>query len=272
MEESKDRLSEEQIRQFHQEGYVVLKGLFTDGEVTEIKDNFMKMHANGPIPGCFEPVSAEEANGDVLKQYPRMLHPQKVNEVAFRYMLNPKVMAVLQDLLEEEPLALQSMFYFKPPGAKGQALHQDNYYLGIRPGTCVAAWTAVDPTNEENGCIMVVPGSNREDIQCPKLADPELSFTKDLVELPEGMQPVPVLMDAGDVLFFNGSVIHGSYPNRSADRFRRAFIAHYAGISLTHANAYYTPLYRADHTPFEVDDSEISGPCGTEFDTTLEIH
>lgn len=272
MKKTSGMLNEEQIKQFHQEGYVVLKGLFTNREVQEIKDNFMKMHMNGPIPGCFVPISAEEANGDILKQYPRMHHPQKVNEIAFRYMLDPKVMAVLQDLLEEEALALQSMFYFKPPGAKGQALHQDNYYLGIQPGTCIAAWTAVDPTDEENGCIMVVPGSNQGEIQCPKLADPLLSFTKDLVEVPHGLKPIPVLMNAGDVLFFNGSVIHGSYPNWSANRFRRAFIAHYAGISLTHANANYTPLYRADHPPFEVDNSDIPGPCGTEFDAPLEIH
>jgi ectoine hydroxylase-related dioxygenase (phytanoyl-CoA dioxygenase family) len=33
-------------------------------------------------------------------------------------------------------------------------------------------------------------------------------------------------MEPGDVLFFNGQVIHGSLPNRSSTRFRRALIAH----------------------------------------------
>jgi cysteinyl-tRNA synthetase len=42
------------------------------------------------------------------------------------------------------------------------------------------------------------------------------------VPVPEGMPVEAVRMDAGDVFFFNGSVIHGSYPNRTADRFRRA--------------------------------------------------
>ena len=45
--------------------------------------------------------------------------------------------------------------------------------------------------------------------------------------LPEGMETQPVLMRAGDVIFFNGSLIHGSYPNVSTDRFRRSLIAHY---------------------------------------------
>jgi phytanoyl-CoA hydroxylase len=42
----------------------------------------MRMHAGGPIPGCFEPASSEEADGDILKLYPRVMHPHRVNELA----------------------------------------------------------------------------------------------------------------------------------------------------------------------------------------------
>ena len=44
------------------------------------------MHAGGPIPGCFEPADPEEADGDILKLYPRMMHPHRVNELARRYL------------------------------------------------------------------------------------------------------------------------------------------------------------------------------------------
>jgi len=47
-----------------------------------------------------------------------------------------------------EALACQSMLYFKPPGARGQVLHQDNFYLHARRGTCVAAWLALDRSDE----------------------------------------------------------------------------------------------------------------------------
>ena len=36
-------------------------------------------------------------------------------------------------------------------------------------------------------------------------------------------------MQPGDVVFFHGLTIHGSMPNRTTDRFRRAFICHYVG-------------------------------------------
>ncbi|OXM86910.1 phytanoyl-CoA dioxygenase family protein [Paenibacillus rigui] len=264
-------LSEQQLHQFHEEGYLIVRGLFAQ-EVEQIKEEFMRLHALGTIPGCFHAVPAEEAGGDILKQYPRMMHPHKINDTAFEYMLHPKVMHILADLFGGDPLAAQSMFYFKPPGAKGQALHQDQFYLKVEPGTCIAAWTAVDPADEENGGLMVVPRSNKLAVECPHQADPQVSFTKEEVEVPEGYEVVPAVMEAGDVLFFNGSVIHGSYPNRSADRFRRAFICHYSDVDTTRIGKYYKPLYRYDGTDVTLEDNEDAGPCGTEFEAVSAAH
>ena len=57
---------------------------------------------------------------------------------------------------------------------------------------------------------------------------PMPAFVNDTVELPPGFEPTPLIMDPGDVLFFNGQLVHGSYPNSAAaDRFRCAMIGHY---------------------------------------------
>ena len=77
---------------------------------------------------------------------------------------------------------------------------------------------ALDRCDEENGCLQVVPGSNRLPVLCTERADTAVSFTDVTVPVPEGTPVLPVRMDAGDVLFFHGSLIHGSYPNTSADR------------------------------------------------------
>lgn len=201
-----------------------------------------------------------------------MMHPHRVNDLAMHYMLHPKVMDVLAELFGEEAIAAQSMFYFKPPGAKGQALHQDNFYLKVEPETCIAAWVAIDPADEENGGIMLVPKTNELAIECPHLADQNVSFTRDEVTIPEGMRAVPANLDAGDVLFFNGSVIHGSYPNKSVDRFRRAFICHYAGTSTTRIGQYYNPMYTRDGTPRMIKYNLDSGPCGEEFEEATGPH
>ena len=128
------------------------------------------------------------------------------------WFLEPRLTERLTALMGREPYALQTMLYFKPPGARGQALHQDQWYLRVRPGTCVAAWLSLDDADEENGCMNVVPGTAELPVLCAERADTKISFTDITVPLAEGMEPVPVRMKAGDVLFFGGSVIHGSYP------------------------------------------------------------
>ncbi|RAV18963.1 phytanoyl-CoA dioxygenase family protein [Paenibacillus contaminans] len=265
-------LTEEQKQQFDRDGYLIIKGLFNEREIETMKETFMNMHAQGSIPGCFTSVPLEESNGDMLKVYPRMMHPHRVSETAKGYMIHPQVMDVLADLFEEEAYAAQSMFYFKPPGARGQALHQDNFYLKVEPGTCIAAWTAVDPSDEENGGIMLVPRTNTISIECPHQADPAVSFSKEEVNVPEGMQVVATKLEAGDVLFFNGSIIHGSYPNQSSDRFRRSFICHYTGVSTDKIGRYYNPLYTRDGEAVDMTWNEEAGPCGNEFPEAMGPH
>ena len=257
-------LTAEQLRAFHADGYVVVRGLLSVWEVRLLLDNFMRMHAGGPIPGCFNPKPAEEADGDILKRYPRMMHPHRVNQLALRYLLDARFGAILAALFGEEPLAAQSMLYFKPAGARGQALHQDNFYLKVEPGTCIAAWVALDPADRENGGLEVVPGTHRMDVFCPEEADTAVSFTRDYVPVPEGLEVVPVDLQPGDVLFFNGQLVHGSQPNRTADRFGRSFICHYVGRSSECMSAWYRPILDFQGNKLVMAENTGGGPCGAD--------
>jgi len=256
-------ITEEQKRQFDEEGYVIVKGLFAEEELREIDRAFEEISLR-TIPGHFEPDLSEPC-ADPLKRYPRVMHPHRFDDTAKRYMLHRPVLDALHDLYGEEALAAQSMFYYKPPGSRGQALHQDNFYLKVEPGNCIAAWTAVDAADEENGGLLVVPKTNGHDIVCPDEADASESFTTHFVKPPQGAKPVPATMDRGDVLFFNGNLIHGSYRNKSKTRFRRAFICHYANASATRIASYYRPLYRADGTEVDLETNPDGGPCGVEY-------
>lgn len=262
METTAPSLTESQRQAFAGDGYVVVRGLISRPEVDALIETFMAIHAAGPVERYFNPKPVQ-SGGDVLAAYPRIMHPHRFNDVARRYLLDGRLEAILRALFGEEPLAAQSMLYFKPPGARGQALHQDNFFLRVEPGTCIAAWMALDRADAENGGLQVVPGTHLMDIFCPEEADPDLSFTREYVPVPEGLHAVPLVLDPGDVLFFNGSVVHGSEPNRSRDRFRRSFICHYIGRSSEHVSRWYRPILTMDGQEVLIDDSERGGPCGT---------
>lgn len=264
-------LSAADLTAFERDGYYVARQLLNPAEVAVIRDTFMATAANGPVAGLSEtihPNSSAYDPTDPLARYPRMLHPHRhpelaVGPLAQKYMLDPQVGAILADLFADEPIAAQSMFYFKPAGTRGQARHQDNIYLQVKPGTCMAAWTAIDDTDEENGTLFVVPGSHRLDLVCPEeKADNSLSFTSDQVRVPAGMKEIPVRLRAGDVLFFNGSLIHGSYPNRSQDRYRRSLICHYMPRNGSEISHFYKPLLNFYGQVVERQASSGGGPCG----------
>jgi phytanoyl-CoA hydroxylase len=257
------KLTKEQKQHFESEGYVIVKGLFSEQNLAEIDETF-EVISDQTVPGYFEP-DLHTDGSDPLKRYPRVMHPHRFNETAMKYMLHQPVLEVLADLYDEEALAAQSMFYYKPPGSRGQALHQDNFYLQVEPGNCIAAWTAIDAADEENGGLLVVPKTNALEIACPDIADAKESFTTHYVKPPKNEKVKPVIMERGDVLFFNGNLIHGSYRNKSKDRFRRAFICHYANESATHISNHYRPLYRQNGESVNLEINPNGGPCGDEF-------
>lgn len=245
---------------FNDNGYVVVRGLFSDEEVAQYRDHYMTLRKHGTYPGDLAGVDTK--SNDPLKRYPRMIHMHRWDDVSLQWVLNDRINECLTGLLGAEPYAVQTMLYFKPPTARGQALHQDNFYLRAQPGTCMAAWMALDPCDESNGCMQVVPGSHEWPLLCTEKADTSKSFTDVTVPIPEGQEIRPVEMEAGDVLFFNGALVHGSYPNITTDRFRRALIGHYIQGEANKVAQFYHPALRMDGTPLELDVSAGGGSCG----------
>ncbi|MDX2545942.1 phytanoyl-CoA dioxygenase family protein [Streptomyces sp. WI04-05B] len=266
-------LPEEERRRFEEDGFTVVRGLFGDGEIAALRAEFAALHAAGPVPGHFEPrpTGQDGRPADPLDAYPRVMQPHEFHEPSLGWLLDPRLRAVLEVLLGEEVLAAQSMFYFKPPGARGQALHQDNFFLRVEPGTCVAAWIACETIDRENGGLEVVPGTHRMDLFCPQEADAGVSFAREYVPPPPGLTPVPVDMAPGDVLFFNGSLVHGSQPNHSTDRFRRSFIGHYVGRSAERIGHFYRTI-SMNGDRVRLRESDDAGPCGTEFGQASAPH
>lgn len=254
-----------QLEAYRREGYAVARGVFPRAEVEAVRDHFMRLRAQGSYPGDFGGVAQEgmlETSPDPLTKYPRMIHMHRWDEISLRWLLDARLRTCLLQLLGSDPYAVQTMLYFKPPGARGQALHQDQFYLRAQPGTCMAAWMALDACDEENGCMQVVPGSQDLPVLCTQRANTQESFTDTTVPIPRGMSVMPVRMNSGDVFFFNGSIIHGSGPNSSVDRFRRSLIGHYIAGEAEKVARHFNPVLRMDGSTLELEASEKGGPCG----------
>lgn len=253
-------INQDHIRTYNKQGFVIIPGLFSADEVAMYTQHFMDLRAAGSYPG--DSAGVDIGSSDPLKKYPRMIHMHRWDEISMDWMVDQRLNAAMTALLGTEPYAVQTMLYFKPAGARGQALHQDQSYLQVQPGTCMAAWLALDDCDEENGCLQMVPGSHEWPLLCLTDADTSQSFTEVTVDLPKDSEPTPIVMKAGDVAFFNGQVVHGSFPNSSQGRFRRALIGHYIVGEAEKVFKFYHPVLRMDGSEVELGISEKGDRCG----------
>ncbi|MCC5829847.1 MAG: phytanoyl-CoA dioxygenase family protein [Phycisphaeraceae bacterium] len=253
-------ISSELLVEWRDRGFIIVRKLFDQALVEDIRDRFDQLAREGqPVDGHWAPALDTD---DPLARYPRVMHPHRFDELSRKAMLHPAIRACLRDLMGQEPVACQSMYYFKPPQSPGQALHQDNFYLAVRPGTCIAAWTAIDQADPENGGMYMVPESHRLDVICPDVTQKPKKNGSNLVDPPPGMKAEPTHLEPGDTIFFNGSVIHGSGRNRSETRWRRSFISHYMPAGSTHVSAAYFPILDFSGREISFEAAGAGGPCG----------
>ncbi len=213
------------VRGYADHGFVVARELFSADEARHMIARYMKLRAQGPRPGDFG--GTTDQPDDPTHKYPRFINMHAWDVPSKEWATDPRIMEYVAALIDDEAVLQQSMLYFKPPGGRGQGLHQDQQYITTEP--LVGMWMALEPSDEENGCMTVAPGTHKLGMLAVQAADTTESFVAVETAMPSDAVETPLTMSPGDVVFFDGKTVHGSYANRSADRWRRSFICHYVG-------------------------------------------
>ena len=221
-------------RFFGRNGYLKIDGLLASEEIDELAEHAMNLamgrvdfsKLEGVTPRC-------EGNspGAMEDMFFRFIQFHRHLPLHEKYMLHARILDVLEVLIGPDVMAMQSMFFLKPPQQRGQAYHQDSFYIKTAPDTLCGAWIAIDDCDEENGCMYFIPGSNFDPIyQDVAKPDDTGEFHIDLTEIAgvDEHSEIPAIAKAGDVIFFHGHLIHRSKQNNSPDRYRRAYVCHYA--------------------------------------------
>jgi phytanoyl-CoA hydroxylase len=230
-------------------GVVHVPGVLSRSDVDAIRVAFMDIFDHDPSVGFDDYVPA----GDPLARYPRIVHPHRRTDLAAgrlarHWMLHPRILDLVAAMIG--------------PAFAAQALHQDNVFLQAHPETCLAAWIAIDHCDTDNGGLVVVPGSHRYELQCLEETDSSESFTSRGVALPDGVEVQQPVLAPGDVLFFHGSMVHGSGRNHTPDRFRRSLIFHYVPQASVEVSAFYNPLLTPSGEEVSVAEATDGGACG----------
>jgi phytanoyl-CoA hydroxylase len=221
-------ITDDNISFYASYGYLIARGLLSKNEISELKKETAAIFRGerGYIDGML-PVNADEPDSEVLKKYVAIHFPHKISTVIYNFLFHEKIVDVLTKIISPNMKCMQSMLFVKGPGKAGQAWHQDEYYIPTRDKSLVGAWVAIDDATVENGCLWIVPG--RPGYMMPRVKNESREYADvDTIDVsPYKDQMIPVEVNSGSVVFFNGYTLHSSLRNKTTQNFRTALVNHY---------------------------------------------
>ncbi|HZS84581.1 MAG TPA: phytanoyl-CoA dioxygenase family protein [Stellaceae bacterium] len=217
---------------YEENGYAVLRGLFTAAEVTELAAAFDRHWARGMALGAsFRHGNLHYRLGEDarLGKIPRMVQwPSYEDATLARYRTDPRLFALLEPLLGRDIKQIINQLHWKPPGAAAAefVFHQDVRFRRPRGAyrnlghSYLQTGIAIDRHTAASGAMKVYPGSHR-------LGELDLGIAGRVMDgamaaeslARAGLDPgrvVDLELEPGDLAFWNAFMIHGSGRNHSA--------------------------------------------------------
>ncbi len=222
-------LTQEQIQQFHQNGYLNGGKVLDDDEVEVLRAEIMRVIEERDRTDIPQPVLVRNLSRDKNSPVWQIVNIWQASEPFRRLIYHPQITRAVAQLTGARELRIwHDQIQYKPPQIGGVNMwHQDApYWPIIQPMTEVTAWVALDDVDESNGCMSMVPGSHLWGNNIDFLHSLE---NYDAMPAEFNGHPIQVIrcpVKKGEVHFHHALTWHGSHANRSG-RPRRAVALHY---------------------------------------------
>ena len=222
----KHALSEGQLSQFKEEGFLHGVCLLNEQQLDALKEQLEEMvepeHEGHEY--FYEYNSNESENADSVLFH--ALGAWRVRPAFHDILWNPAFLMAAYQLLGKGYRLFHDQLFSKPAKhGSVVAWHQDySYWTWTKPMSHLTCWMGLDDVDVENGCMFYIPKSHHWGLLEKK------SLAGDMDAIRENLTPeqladfgrkVPIEMKAGEASFHHPLMMHGSYENHS-DRRRRA--------------------------------------------------
>ena len=214
-------LSEEQVRQYDELGFVVLEDVFDADTISELIAEL------DPIERQMEDLLKDRFGGKMFiaraDEITFTLHAVIRSPKANEFTRCAFFRDLTHDLLGDDVRLYWDQIVYKKPGTVDVfPWHQDNGYTYVEPQQYLTCWVALTDATPDNGCPWVLPGLHRLGTQRHKATD--LGFV--CVEEPE-TSPVAAPVRKGGIVVLSSLTPHCTGSNRT-ERVRKSYIVQFA--------------------------------------------
>ena len=223
------KLSDSQVRQFNEQGYVSGIKILDHEQIEQLKIELIEImdpqHPKHHLLYEFHSNESEDPDRIVFHSLGHWRMTPGFHDVLW----NPAFVVVASQLLGGRPVRFWHDQLFLKPAKHGGvvAWHQDySYWTRTQPMQHLTAWVGLDDATVDNGCLRYVPGSHKWGLlDKPSLTGEMMGLTQFLkAEQVKALEnAVPIEMKTGYATFHHPLLIHGSFENNSDDP-RRAFV------------------------------------------------
>ncbi|XP_047017739.1 phytanoyl-CoA dioxygenase domain-containing protein 1 isoform X2 [Ictalurus punctatus] len=246
-----DVLTQQEVRKYREDGYLVLEGFFSPEECDALRERMSEIVEQMDVPAhCRTQFSTDHdeqlrnqgnadyfiTSGDKVRFFFEKgvfdINALHAHDPVFKSITHsPKVQNLAEKLGLISPVVLQSMYIFKQPGIGGEVTpHQDATFLYTEPlGQVMGVWIALEDATLDNGCLWFIPGSHRNGItrrmvRTPKGTFPLTDFIGREQNYDDGLF-VAAPVKKGGLVLIHGEVVHRSAENTS-DASRHVYTFH----------------------------------------------
>ncbi len=207
-------LSDEQVAFYHENGYLLVKGLFARDEAARYcqagHDLMERIDAQNQNYGGWESGKALAERETKLQH----CHDVQFYDAAFaRLIVDERLTGAAAQIIGSPNVQLHHTKMFVKPPENGAPfpMHQDTPYFPHDNHSMIAAIIHFDDAPLKKGCVRVVPGSHKLGLlEHNPRGGHHLPFDEYPLD-----EATPCPAEAGDALFFSYLTIHGSGVNQS---------------------------------------------------------
>lgn len=230
----KNELSQEQVRYYQENGFVVIDDFLSSEELAEWRAAVTEAIAerNGiKIPGQDIKVGMDDGiNEDAAyfsKVFDQLLNLWQTNNRVKKIMTDGRIGKMAAELAGVDGIRIwHDQALFKRPWANPTSWHLDTPFWSFSSRQALSIWVALDDATPENGCLYFIPGSFKETTFENKGIGKNMDGIFDVYPQCRNTDAVAAAMKAGSCSFHNGLTIHGAGANMTRG-YRRAMTCAY---------------------------------------------